>query len=238
MTEAGCDTSVINYIKQYVFLLCRVDVRMARRILFSEIGSACITKWQISLKHPIHGLLVKQVTFSVPLEQRYEERYECNTAMIQSHICYTQISDQLQSSGVSNKFESLISSVKNMLPLRKDLPVTTIMETLMEPGHPESEDYLYFDPKVSKAAAAKVNKTKLQFSDGIVFMIGGGNYLEYQNLMEFAVVSSYLVTWNAPNLTFIGKTEKQYAKETHHLWLNRAAHSQSLFRAARETGKD
>jgi hypothetical protein len=100
------------------------------------------------------------------------------------------VADHLQSSGVSDKFGSLISSVKNMLPTRKDLPVTRVLQDLLDikSGSSEMEEYLYLDPKLSKTSLAKVDKSKMFFNDAIVFVIGGGNYLEYQNLMDLSSV--------------------------------------------------
>jgi hypothetical protein len=68
--------------------------------------------------------------------------------------------------------------------------VTRVVESLMDPlsNSPETEEYLCLDPKISKAASGKIVKSKLVFNEAIVFMIGGGNYLEYQNLMDFAMV--------------------------------------------------
>jgi hypothetical protein len=45
------------------------------------------------------------------------------------------------------------------------------------------ENYLYFDPKFPPNSAPRKNTP---FREAIVFMIGGGNYIEYQNLQEYA----------------------------------------------------
>ncbi|GBC02458.1 hypothetical protein RclHR1_04640001 [Rhizophagus clarus] len=87
-------------------------------------------------------------------------------------------------------FENLISGVKNLLPTRKDLTLTKIIESIMEPtasGTNETEDYLYFDPKMARSSSiSKQSKSKISFQEGIVFVVGGGNYIEYQNLQEYA----------------------------------------------------
>lgn len=49
-------------------------------------------------------------------------------------------------------------------------------------------DYLYFDPKVSKNSRSP-RQHKVTFQEAIVFVVGGGNYVEYQNLQELATVS-------------------------------------------------
>ena len=52
------------------------------------------------------------------------------------------------------------------------------------------EDYLTFDPKAPKptnnAANASIPGKRGNFADAIVFVVGGGNYQEYHNLMEYA----------------------------------------------------
>lgn len=70
----------------------------------------------------------------------------------------------------------------------------------------DTDDYLFFDPKTSRArpggtggaatggaAAAGTAGTSTgmgggrnQFSEGVVFVVGGGGYVEYGNLMDWA----------------------------------------------------
>ncbi|KAG0053761.1 Vesicle trafficking between the ER and Golgi [Gryganskiella cystojenkinii] len=101
------------------------------------------------------------------------------------------LSDHLGSAGLGGGFENLLSGVKNFLPTKKDLPMTRIIESIMEPSgsgtnNETNEDFLYFDPKVSRASNAKMPRTRTPFQEAIVFVVGGGNYVEYQNLNEYA----------------------------------------------------
>ena len=89
---------------------------------------------------------------------------------------------------------NLMSGVKNLLPTSNDLPVTKAVESLME-GTETPDEYKSFDPKAVKGSLdlRKTGRTASQqktatFQDAIVFVIGGGNYLEYQNLQEFSKV--------------------------------------------------
>ena len=104
-----------------------------------------------------------------------------------------QLSDRLKEGGLGGGFENLISGVKNLLPTRKDLTLTKIVESIMEPatsGTNETEDYLYFDPKIARSSSvSKQSKNRASFQEGIVFVVGGGNYIEYQNLQEYAQVN-------------------------------------------------
>lgn len=60
-------------------------------------------------------------------------------------------------SGLSSNFESLISGVKNFLPADRDLTITKIVESIMDPATASSsaiaktENYLYFDPRSANA---------------------------------------------------------------------------------------
>ena len=109
--------------------------------------------------------------------------------------------------------ESLVSGVKNFLPANKDLTVTKIVESIMDPPAASSsaiaktENYLYFDPRSSHArgiAGAPANPSRpgsaagqgggttpsfgqrrQGYTESIVFTIGGGSMDEYGNLQEW-----------------------------------------------------
>lgn len=73
----------------------------------------------------------------------------------------SRLTDRLKESGVptglSSNFESLISGVKNFLPADRDLTVTKIVESIMDPSAASSsaiaktEHYLYYDPRSANA---------------------------------------------------------------------------------------
>jgi hypothetical protein len=78
--------------------------------------------------------------------------------------------------------------VKKLLPTSGDLPVTRIAESLMELKENEmTREYLYLDPKLLRGSGSgAVPKGRPPFDDAIVFVVGGGNYTEYQNLVDFS----------------------------------------------------
>jgi len=88
---------------------------------------------------------------------------------------------------LSNLFNA---GVKALLPSTKELYVTRIVDAIMEmkaDSHLSVENYLYFDPKVQKKARqGSIPRKKEPFKEAIVFVVGGGNYVEYQNLQEYA----------------------------------------------------
>ncbi|GAA5805225.1 hypothetical protein HPULCUR_010739 [Helicostylum pulchrum] len=98
------------------------------------------------------------------------------------------LSDRLKEGGLGGGFENLLSGVKNLLPTRRELVVSKIVSDIMTPPQNEvskASDYLYFDPKVSKNSRSP-RQHKVTFQEAIVFVVGGGNYVEYQNLQELA----------------------------------------------------
>lgn len=70
------------------------------------------------------------------------------------------LTDRITSGALGANFDSLISGVKNFLPANKDLTVTKITESIMDPSAASSsaiaktENYLYFDPRSANARGA------------------------------------------------------------------------------------
>ncbi|RMZ79630.1 hypothetical protein DV737_g3320, partial [Chaetothyriales sp. CBS 132003] len=110
--------------------------------------------------------------------------------------------------------ESLVSGVKNFLPANKDLTLTKIVESIMDPPAASSsaiaktENYVYFDPRSSHArgiagapanpsrpggpaagqsggAAPSFGQRRQGYTEAIVFVIGGGSMDEYGNLQAW-----------------------------------------------------
>ncbi|OJD24468.1 hypothetical protein ACJ73_04170 [Blastomyces percursus] len=70
------------------------------------------------------------------------------------------LTDRITAGALGANFDSLISGVKNFLPVNKDLPLTKITESIMDPAGASSsaiamtENYLYFDPRSANARGA------------------------------------------------------------------------------------
>ena len=105
-------------------------------------------------------------------------------------IAIWKLTDRLKDSGLDN----LVAGVKNFLPAQKDLTVTRLVASLMDPGSAsaqalkETDEYLHFDPKAARGrgGAAASAKTRQAFNEAIVFVVGGGGYVEFANLQEYA----------------------------------------------------
>lgn len=60
----------------------------------------------------------------------------------------------------------------------------------------ETEDYRYFDPKQLRVTDnSQIPRNRIPFQEAIVFMVGGGNYIEYQNLVDYTKVSK-IIFWS------------------------------------------
>lgn len=126
----------------------------------------------------------------------------------------SRLTDRFKEAGLGANFDNLISGVKNFLPANKDLTITKITESLMDPQNAstsalqKTEGFLYFDPRSANARGtmppsakdarsgttaserrgieASFGQRRQGFSEAIVFTVGGGSMDEYGNLQEWA----------------------------------------------------
>ncbi|KAJ8977265.1 hypothetical protein NQ317_003967 [Molorchus minor] len=81
-------------------------------------------------------------------------------------------------------FSKLVSQGSNFV-MEGNLPVTKIVDSLMEfKNCQEMDEYHYLDPKLLKLT--EIPRNRAPFQEAIVFVVGGGNYIEYQNLVDYA----------------------------------------------------
>nr|GEU87717.1 sec1 family transport protein SLY1 [Tanacetum cinerariifolium] len=81
---------------------------------------------------------------------------------------------------------AVTAGVKNLLSADHQLAMARTVEALMEgKPNPEIESYLMFDPRAPKSGASSSHMNG-PFKEAIVFMIGGGNYVEYGSLQKLA----------------------------------------------------
>ncbi|KAG0677473.1 Vesicle trafficking between the ER and Golgi [Pichia californica] len=94
------------------------------------------------------------------------------------------------SNKLTEGFGSLVSGIKKLLPEKTHLAVTNITESIMNPNQANTnylkmtDDYLYFDPNITRGSHSKQPKRKT-YNEGMVFIVGGGNYSEYSNLQDW-----------------------------------------------------
>ncbi|XP_022095656.1 sec1 family domain-containing protein 1-like [Acanthaster planci] len=88
---------------------------------------------------------------------------------------------------MSTGSQFVMEGVKNFVVKKHNLPATRIVDALMElKSNQETDDYRYFDPKLLRVTdSSAIPRNKTPFQDAIVFVVGGGNYIEYQNLIDY-----------------------------------------------------
>lgn len=88
---------------------------------------------------------------------------------------------------MSHGSQFVMEGVKNLVVKKHNLPITRIVDALMElKSLQETDDYRYFDPKLLRVTdSTSIPRNRSPFQDAIVFVVGGGNYIEYQNLVDY-----------------------------------------------------
>ncbi|CAH8521653.1 Sec1 domain containing protein 1 [Schistosoma haematobium] len=87
---------------------------------------------------------------------------------------------------VSHGSAILLTGMRHLISQKSYLPFTRIVSQLMEnKGGSEFEDYRYFDPKLYRRQDSNMPRVKQPFDEAFVFVVGGGSYVEYQNLLDW-----------------------------------------------------
>lgn len=90
------------------------------------------------------------------------------------------------------------------MPANKDFHLTRVLDAVMELKDAGGVDkFMYLDPKFPVNSAPRKNTP---FKDAIVFCIGGGNYAEMYNIMEYAKRAQNQGT-GVPKRVIYGTTE-------------------------------
>ncbi|XP_010547924.1 PREDICTED: SEC1 family transport protein SLY1 [Tarenaya hassleriana] len=80
---------------------------------------------------------------------------------------------------------AVTAGMKNLLSGDQQLAVTRTLEALIEgKPNPDIDSYLMLDPRAPKSSGSGNSHVKGPFREAIVFMVGGGNYVEYGSLQE------------------------------------------------------
>lgn len=108
---------------------------------------------------------------------------------------FSSLSSKLTDRLKDSRLENLVAGVKNFLPAQKDLAVTRLVASIMDPATgssqalQETDDYLYIDPKQPRGRGTGLApggaKARRPHAHAIVFVVGGGSYVEYANLQEY-----------------------------------------------------
>ncbi|XP_075974862.1 sec1 family domain containing Slh [Anticarsia gemmatalis] len=111
---------------------------------------------------------------------------------------FTKMSSQYEGGGTKtvSMFSKLVSQgssfvmegVKNLVVKKHKLPVSRAVEAALGAGGEAGAELAWLDPRAARTdAAARARAAKHPPpTDAVVFVVGGGNYIEYHNLLDFA----------------------------------------------------
>ena len=137
--------------------------------------------------------IIKLSSLSSLSQDSYGNNDDLNLQSSNNSVLFNNLSSRLYGlteGRLTEGLSSLTSGLKKLLPNKKNLPITNIVESIMDPNNSSNnsiqltDDYLYLDPKL-RGGHSKPPKRQ-SYNNSIVFVVGGGNYLEYQNLQEYA----------------------------------------------------
>lgn len=108
-----------------------------------------------------------------------------------------------------------MSNIKNIVTSKKELAVCQILEALMDQKQSSlTDNYIYLDPKApAPAYGQEVPRIRAPFRRAFTFVVGGGNYVELQNLQEWAQGAGRQVVYGATDLV----SPAQFVEELSHL---------------------
>eukprot|EP00927_Polykrikos_kofoidii_P061394 TRINITY_DN5622_c0_g1_i1.p1 TRINITY_DN5622_c0_g1~~TRINITY_DN5622_c0_g1_i1.p1 ORF type:complete len:638 (-),score=82.44 TRINITY_DN5622_c0_g1_i1:285-2198(-) len=91
---------------------------------------------------------------------------------------------------------------KNIVASNKELAICKLLDSLMEnKTNPETDKYLYLDPKASPAAYGnEQTRIRSPFRSACSFVVGGGSYVEMQSVQEWAQEHSRHVIYGATDM--------------------------------------
>ncbi|XP_078593505.1 sec1 family domain-containing protein 1-like [Branchiostoma floridae x Branchiostoma japonicum] len=113
--------------------------------------------------------------------------------------------------------EFVMEGVKNLVVKKHNLPVTRVADALIDnKSYQDTEDYRYFDPKMLRVTDSSIPRNRNPVQEAIVFIVGSGNYIEYQNLVDYvkgkAGSSIKRITYGCSELSNATLFLKQLAK--------------------------
>ncbi|KAL7719343.1 Sec1 family protein [Entamoeba marina] len=98
---------------------------------------------------------------------------------------------------MSNMFGKV---VERLLPSDKNMAVTVLVDTMTECKNSQLEqEYNYYDPRTSIENVLD-NRRTIQFKDSIVFVVGGGNYTEYHNIIQYSERTGKRILYGATEM--------------------------------------
>ncbi|VDM96453.1 unnamed protein product [Thelazia callipaeda] len=186
MNEQLSDTSVIELMRH-----CSVNEDVLRVMLINYLCSTNISQEELKEQYDY----LKEIGFD-DAAVKYVKQLRSVSSM-----SLNRVTNDYSGGGIKtdNMFANLLNrgsqlfmeGVKNLVPKKHNLPLTKMVDTILT-GNSQvnsrysDDEFRYYDPKLMHQSGKEPQRARNNAAqDVIVFVIGGGNYVEYQNVIDY-----------------------------------------------------
>lgn len=185
--------SSLDKLRTFIILTLLVDltpeyIEKVKSIFKEKYPQVDLSSFNYILKFKEHSKLANLSTLNETSNNFTNQASQMNSSALLSGLSSKLYG--LTEGKISEGLTSIATRIKSFIPEKKLLPITTIVEAIMDPVNASqqsvqlTDEYVYLDPK-SRGGHSKPPKRQ-SYQESLVFVVGGGNYLEYQNLQEWA----------------------------------------------------
>lgn len=185
--------SSLDKLRTFIILTLLVDltpeyIEKVKSIFKEKYPQVDLSSFNYILKFKEHSKLANLSTLNETSNNFTNQASQMNSSALLSGLSSKLYG--LTEGKISEGLTSIATRIKSFIPEKKLLPITTIVEAIMDPVNASqqsvqlTDEYVYLDPK-SRGGHSKPPKRQSS-QESLVFVVGGGNYLEYQNLQEWA----------------------------------------------------
>ena len=185
--------SSLDKLRTFIILTLLVDltpdyIEKVKSIFKEKYPQVDLSSFNYILKFKEHSKLANLSTLNETSNNFTNQASQMNSSALLSGLSSKLYG--LTEGKISEGLTAIATRIKSFIPEKKLLPITTIVEAIMDPVNASqqsvqlTDEYLYLDPK-SRGGHSKPPKRQ-SYQESLVFVVGGGNYLEYQNLQEWA----------------------------------------------------
>lgn len=185
--------SSLDKLRTFIILTLLVDltpeyIEKVKSIFKEKYPQVDLSSFNYILKFKEHSKLANLSTLNETSNNFTNQASQMNSSALLSGLSSKLYG--LTEGKISEGLTSIATRIKSFIPEKKLLPITTIVEAIMDPINASqqsvqlTDEYVYLDPK-SRGGHSKPPKRQ-SYQESLVFVVGGGNYLEYQNLQEWA----------------------------------------------------
>lgn len=185
--------SSLDKLRTFIILTLLVDltpeyIEKVKSIFKEKYPQVDLSSFNYILKFKEHSKLANLSTLNETSNNFTNQASQMNSSALLSGLSSKLYG--LTEGKISEGLTSIATRIKSFIPEKKLLPITTIVEAIMDPINASqqsvqlTDEYVYLDPK-SRGGHSKPPKRQSS-QESLVFVVGGGNYLEYQNLQEWA----------------------------------------------------